>query len=239
MTAESRPNLTRVILAWAVHAFTASGAVWALLTIFAIVEGDYKMMIVWMIASMLVDGFDGMLARWANVQKYTDGIDGALLDNILDYLNYVFVPAIFFIKADLLPHSVALLTGVFILFASAYQFTQKDAKTEDHHFKGFPSYWNIIALYLLLLDLPQWINFAVLIFLCVMIFVPLKYIYPSRNRRLRTLTLGLTYLYGAVGIWGLILYPNTPAWIVWASFVYVGYYAVLSFIPKKALTYEN
>lgn len=229
----------RVALAWGVHAFTASGAIWAALTLFAIFEGDYKKMIVWMIVSMLVDGFDGMLARWANVKEYADGIDGALLDNILDYLNYVFVPAIFFVKAELLPSSVALLTACLILLTSAYQFTQRDAKTEDHQFKGFPSYWNIIALYMLLLQLPQWINFAALMFLCVMIFVPLKYIYPSRNRHLRTLTLGLTYLYGAVGIWGLILYPATPRWIVWASFVYVGYYVVLSFIPKKALTYGN
>lgn len=230
---EPKPNLLRLIVAWGVHLFTATGAVWGLLAILAIFEGDYKMMIVWMIVAMLVDGFDGMLARWANVKKYADGIDGALLDNILDYLNYVLVPALFIIKAEVLPEPVRLLTACLILLTSAYQFTQTDAKTDDHHFKGFPSYWNVAALYMLLMNLPPWVNFAFLILFNIMVFIPIKYIYPSRNSYLRQLTLALTYLYGAIGIWGLLQYPNQPGWVVWASLVYVAYYLVLSLIPKQ------
>lgn len=230
---EPKPNLLRSIPAWGVHLFTATGAVWGLLAILAIFDGDYKMMIVWMIVSMLVDGFDGMLARWADVKKYANSIDGALLDNILDYLNYVLVPAIFLIKADVLPEPVRLLTACLILLTSAYQFTQVDAKTEDHHFKGFPSYWNVAALYMLLMNLPPWVNFGFLLLFNILVFVPIKYIYPSRNSYLRRLTLALTYLYGAIGIWGLLMYPNQPGWVVWVSFIYVGYYLVLSVIPKK------
>ena len=230
---EPKPNLLRLIAAWGVHLFTATGAVWGLLAILAIFAGDYKMMIVWMIVAMLVDGFDGMLARWANVKKYADGIDGALLDNILDYLNYVLVPALFIIKAEVLPEPVRLLTACLILLTSAYQFTQTDAKTDDHHFKGFPSYWNVAALYMLLMNLPPWVNFAFLILFNIMVFIPIKYIYPSRNSYLRQLTLALTYLYGAIGIWGLLQYPNQPGWVVWASLVYVAYYLVLSLIPKQ------
>ncbi|MFN8433798.1 MAG: CDP-alcohol phosphatidyltransferase family protein [Anaerolineales bacterium] len=233
---ETKPNFIRSILAWGVHLFTATGAIWGLLGIFTIFENDYKMMIVWMIVAMLVDGFDGMLARWADVKKYANGIDGALLDNILDYLNYVVVPAIFMIHTDLLPEPVKWLTACLILLTSAYQFTQTDAKTDDHHFKGFPSYWNVAALYMLLMNLPPWVNFGFLMLFNVMVFIPVKYIYPSRNSYLRTLTLAFTYLYGAVGIWGLLLYPNTPSWIVWASFLYVGYYLVLSLIPKNKNT---
>ena len=231
-SSEPKPNLLRLIAAWGVHLFTATGAVWGLLAILAIFAGDYKMMIVWMIVAMLVDGFDGMLARWANVKKYADGIDGALLDNILDYLNYVLVPALFIIKAEVLPESVRLLTACLILLTSAYQFTQTDAKTDDHHFKGFPSYWNVAALYMLLMNLPPWVNFAFLILFNIMVFIPIKYIYPSRNSYLRQLTLALTYLYGAIGIWGLLQYPNQPGWVVWASLVFVAYYLVLSLIPK-------
>ncbi len=227
------PNLFRVIAAWGVHLFTASGAVFGLLAILSIFEKDWKMMIVWMIVAMLVDGFDGMLARWADVKKYANGIDGALLDNILDYLNYVMVPALFLIKADVLPESVRLLAASSILLTSAYQFTQSDAKTDDHHFKGFPSYWNVAALYMLLMSLPQWVNFGFLMLFNIMVFIPIKYIYPSRNSYLRTLTLALTYLYGAIGIWGLLQYPNQPQWVVWASFIYVGYYLILSVIPKN------
>ena len=230
---ENKPNIFRVIAAWGVHLFTATGAVFGLLAILSIFEKDWKMMIVYMIIAMLVDGFDGMLARWADVKKYANGIDGALLDNILDYLNYVMVPALFLVKADVLPESVRLLAASSILLTSAYQFTQTDAKTDDHHFKGFPSYWNVAALYMLLMNLPQWVNFDFLMLFNVMVFIPIKYIYPSRNSYLRTLTLVLTYLYGAIGIWGLLQYPDQPQWVVWASFIYVGYYLILSVIPKN------
>lgn len=230
---EPRKNPLRVAAAWGVHLFTASGAVFGLLAILAIIEANWKLMIVWMIVAMLVDGFDGMLARWADVKKYANGLDGALLDNILDYLNYVLVPALFLIRADVLPQSVRLFAACSILLTSAYQFTQTDAKTDDHHFKGFPSYWNVAALYMLLMNLPHWVNFGFLMLFNIMVFIPIKYIYPSRNSYLRTLTLGLTYLYGAVGIWGLLQYPNHPQWVAWASLVYIGYYLVLSVIPKN------
>ena len=230
---EHKLNPLRVIAAYGVHLFTATGAIWGLLTILAIFEHDWKAMIVWIIIAMIVDGFDGMLARWADVKTYARGIDGALLDNILDYLNYVVVAALFFMEADVLPYELQMAGAFSILITSAYQFTQIDAKTDDHHFKGFPSYWNVLVLYMLLMNLPQWVNFSLLVICNILVFVPIKYIYPSRNSYLRRLTLGLTYLYGAVGIWGLLLYPNTPRWFVWASLAYVGYYLVLSLIPKK------
>src|SRR5512133_3427578 len=208
IVSEEKPNPLRSIAAYGVHLFTATGAVWGLLGILAIFDGNYKLMIIYMIIAMLVDGFDGMLARWADVKKYASGVDGALMDNILDYINYVLVPVIFLIKAEnLLPEPVKLFTACAILLTSAYQFTQTDAKTDDHHFKGFPSYWNVAALYMLLMNLPPWVNFGFLMLFNVLVFVPIKYIYPSRNSYLRQLTLGLTYLYGAIGIWGLMLYP--------------------------------
>ena len=231
---EEKKDRVRVVLAWGVHLFTATGAVWGFLGLLAIFKHDWKAMILWMILAMLVDGFDGILARWVDVKTYAKGIDGALLDNILDYLNYVVVPALFLVEADVLPSSVRLLGACSILLTSAYQFTQTDAKTDDHHFKGFPSYWNVVALYMLLMNLPQWVNFGFLMIFNVMVFIPIKYIYPSRNSYLRKLTLGLTYLYGAVGVWGLLQYPNQPNWVVWASFLYVAYYIVLSLIPKKS-----
>jgi phosphatidylcholine synthase len=232
-TSPEKINPVRVALAYGVHLFTAIGAVWGLLAILAIFDGNYKAMILWMILAMLVDGFDGMLARWADVKKYAAGIDGTLLDNILDYLNYVVVPAFFLVKADFLPDGWRLFAACSILLTSAYQFTQTDAKTDDHHFKGFPSYWNVAAIYMLLMNLPHWVNFGFLMLFNVMVFIPVKYIYPSRNNYLRTLTLAFTYLYGAVGIWAVLQYPNQPKWFAWVSLIYIAYYLVLSFIPKK------
>jgi len=222
-----------VIAAWGVHLFTATGAIWGFLSLLAIFDHNWPRMILWIIIAMLVDGFDGMLARWADVKTYARGIDGALLDNILDYLNYVVVPALFLVEAEVLPYGTRLIGACAILLTSAYQFTQIDAKTDDHHFKGFPSYWNVMALYMLLMNLPQWLNLGFLVLFNILVFVPVKYIYPSRNSYLRRLTLILTYIYGALGIWGLLLYPNQPKWIIWISLFYVVYYIVLSLLPKR------
>ena len=232
---ERLPLFVKKTLAWSVHLFTATGAVWGLLTILAIFEENWRMVIIWIMIAMFVDGFDGMLARWFRVKEYADQVDGALLDNIIDYLNFVVVAALMLIKApDLLPPGFAMAGAVSILLTSAYQFTQVDAKTDDksYFFKGFPSYWNFLVLYMMLLGLNPWINLTLLVICNVLVFVPVKYLYPSRNTRLRRLTLGLTYLYAAIGVWGLMQYPSVPQWVMWISLVYVVYYALLSFFPK-------
>ncbi|MEW6403026.1 MAG: CDP-alcohol phosphatidyltransferase family protein [Chloroflexota bacterium] len=223
----------RVILAHGVHLVTATGAVWGFLGLRAVFEHDWRMMIFWMIVAVIVDSVDGMLARWLDVKTYASGIDGALMDNIIDYLTYVVVPALFLVEADILHESVQMFSACVILLASAYQFTQTDAKTDDHYFKGFPSYWNLVVIYLLVLGLNPWINFAMLMACAVLVFVPVKYVYPSRNTYLRNLTLGLTYLYAAIGIWAMLQYPNVPRWTLWAALVYIVYYVVISLIPKK------
>jgi phosphatidylcholine synthase len=236
MESKSHLPLNRIIYAYGVHLFTATGAVWGLLSLLAIFKHEWRLAILWMILAMFVDGFDGMLARWADVKTYAKTVDGALLDNILDYLNYVVVPALFLVEADFLPAGFKLAGAFAILLTSAYQFTQTDAKTDetqDYFFKGFPSYWNVLVLYMLVLGLNPWINLAILAVCNILVFVPVKYIYPSRNMRLRNLTLSLSYLYAIIGVWGVMQYPNVPKWVVWASFIYVGYYAVLSLWPRN------
>jgi phosphatidylcholine synthase len=232
---ERLPLLIKRALAWSVHLFTATGAVWGLLTLLAVYEQNWRAAILWIIIAMFVDGFDGMLARWFHVKEYASEVDGALLDNIIDYLNYVVVAALILIKAPgLLPAGWEMAGAFSILLTSAYQFAQVDAKTDEKSFffKGFPSLWNFLVLYMMLLRLNPWINLAALVVCNVLVFVPVKYLYPSRNTRLRRLTLILTYIYGAIGIWGLLQYPSVPQWIVWISFIYIAYYALLSFFPK-------
>lgn len=226
----------RKTLAWGVHLFTATGALWGLLALMAIFRHEWRAAIAWMILAMFVDGFDGMLARWADTKRYAPGLDGALLDNILDYINYVLVPALLLVEADFILPAQFRLAGAFaILLTSAYQFTQSDAKTEDHYFKGFPSYWNVMVLYMLVLRLNPWVNLAVLILCNVLVFVPIKYIYPSRNTVMKRLTDILTYLYGILGVWAAMQYPDVPVWAIWVTLVYVAYYAVLSLWPKERL----
>ena len=232
---ERLPLHIKKALAWSVHLFTATGAVWGFLSLLAIFEQNWHAAILWIIIAMFVDGFDGMLARWFHVKEYARGVDGALLDNIIDYLNYVVVAALILIKApNLLPAGLQMVGAFSILLSSAYQFTQVDAKTDEQSFffKGFPSVWNFLVIYMMLLGLNPWINLTLLVICNILVFVPVKYLYPSRNTRLRRLTLGLTYLYGAIGVWALLQYPSVPQWVVWISLVYVAYYVLLSFFPK-------
>jgi len=232
---EKFPLIVRKILANGVHFFTASGAVWGFLTLLAIWDENYRLAIIYMIVAMFVDGFDGMLARWFDVKTYAGGVDGGLMDNIIDYLNYVVVASLLLVKVEgLMPDRLALPAALSILLTSAYQFSQTDAKTDDetYFFKGFPSVWNFLVVYMMLLGLNPWANFALLVICNILIFVPVRYLYPSRNMRLRRLTLGLTYAYGAVGVWGLLQYPDVPEWVAPVSLGYVVFYGVMSFFPK-------
>jgi len=232
---EKLPLFVRKALANGVHLFTATGAVWGFLTLLAIWDGDYRRAIVYVIVAMFVDGFDGMLARWFDVNTYAAWIDGGLLDNIIDYLNYVVVASLLLLKVpNLMPQGFEMAAAVSIMLTSGFQFSQKDAKTdnESYFFKGFPSVWNFLVLYMMMLKLNPWINFWALVICNILVFVPIKFLYPSRNNRFRRFTLAFTYIYGALGVWGLLQYPDVPLWVAPASSVYVVYYAVMSFFPK-------
>lgn len=232
------PLWVRKMFANGVHLFTATGAVWGFLTLLAIWEGNYKLAIIYIIVAMFVDGFDGLLARWLDVKTYARWIDGGLMDNIIDYLNYVVVASLLLIKVpNLMPKEFELVAAISILLTSGFQFSQVEAKTDEqtYFFKGFPSVWNFLVLYMMLLGLNSWVNFTALIICNILIFVPVKYLYPTRNNRLRRLTLVLTYLYGVVGVWGLLQYPDVPEWVAPVSFIYVAYYAAMSFFPKLGI----
>lgn len=230
------PLFLRKILAWSVHLFTATGAVWGFLALRAIFAHEWKIAILWMAAAIIVDGVDGIFARWFDVKTYASGVDGALMDNIIDYFTYAVVPALFLVEADLVPAALALLGACAILLTSAYQFSQVDAKTDatnEFYFKGFPDYWNVMVIYMLVLGLDRWINFGFLVLFNILIFVPIKYVYPTRTVRLKKLTLALTCGFGALGLVGLILYPNEPKWIWWVTLLYGVYYLALSLWPRK------
>jgi phosphatidylcholine synthase len=225
------PTPLRQALAWGVHLFTASGAVWGLLTILAIQQQDYRAMFIWMAVAMFVDGFDGFLARRFHTKVYAAGVDGALLDNIIDYFNYVVVPCFLIIQFPLVPPALAIPICSLILLASAYQFTQVDAKTDESHeyfFKGFPDYWNAMAVYLLLLEGSPVINLVVLAVCVVMVFVPIKYIYPSRTRFYPRLSFSVAILWGITFLGIALTYPSTPAWIIIANLMTVAIYFIMS-----------
>ncbi len=145
-----------------------------------------------MAIAVAIDASDGTLARALRVRERIPFFDGALLDNIVDYLNYVAIPIFLMMRARILPPTAAGETiAGFAMIASAYGFSRVDAKTEDNYFRGFPSYWNLVALYLYCLGFAPILNAAIVALLALMVFVPIKYIYPNRTELMRPLTLTL------------------------------------------------
>jgi len=217
-----------IILAWCIHLFTASGALWGLMALIAIVNQAWQQAFFWMGAAVLVDSFDGMMARKLGVTGLTPNFDGALLDNIVDYQTYVIVPALFLYVTDLLPTAVSIAGIALIVLSSAFQFSQSDAKTDDHTFKGFPSYWNIVVFYLFMFDFSPWFNFIIILLCAILVFVPIKYIYPSRMSRYRPQTFVMTGIWFILVFNALLQYPQNATHLLWYSLLYIVYYVGLS-----------
>jgi phosphatidylcholine synthase len=216
--------------AWLAHLYTALGAVLALFATRAVFQGDFRAAFLALAAAIFVDATDGWLARALRVKEVLPGYDGARLDDIVDYLTYVFVPVLLLWAAGLLPQGWEMALGSVVLLSSAYGFGQADAKvvTTDHFFTGFPSYWNIVALYLYVWRLPSAVNAAVLLVLALLVFVPIRFIYPSRTVELRGLTITVGALWSAlvvVIIWRL---PATGGPWTALSLVFPVYYLALS-----------
>ena len=222
-------HLSRVAAAWLIHVYTASGAAIGMFTVFAIFEGETVRALYLMLAAMIVDGTDGMLARKLQVKERIPWFDGALLDNIVDYLTNVFTPMVLLWSAGYLGEGTsASVLAVLPLLASAYQFCRVDAKTEDHLFLGFPGYWNVLAFYVIVLDLGTAAVAVLLVVCAALVFVPVGYVYPSRTDTLWELTMLLTTLWLVSYVMLLEQLPDpSPLWVA-ISLAYLAYYVALS-----------
>jgi phosphatidylcholine synthase len=217
-------------MAWLAHLYTASGALLAFLAATDIFEHDYRTAFFWLYLQVAIDATDGLLARAVRVSERTPWFNGAKLDDIVDYLCYVFIPALFVWRSLLVPDEWAITVAAAMLLSSAYGFNRDDAKTSDYFFTGFPSYWNIVVFYLYVARLPAGVNVGILLGLAVMVFVPIRYLYPSRGAAYQMLTnvLGVTWaVLMLVMLWQL---PAVSRGVFLASLVFPAYYAVLSFV---------
>ncbi|MDH3521081.1 MAG: hypothetical protein OEM49_11550, partial [Myxococcales bacterium] len=181
----TNPSRSQVLLAWCVHAFTASGALVALITLVELAAGDLSRAALWMLVALSIDSVDGTFARAVDVGRVLPGVDGRRLDDLVDFLNYVIVPVVFLLEIGALAPPV--LAAVPIL-ASSYGFSQRDAKTRDGFFLGWPSYWNVLALSIWLVGIGPWLATGLVLVCALLVFVPLKYVYPSQMRSLRLTT---------------------------------------------------
>src|SRR5919107_3254242 len=180
----------------AVHLYTASGVVLALLILVAAFQGDAVRALWLMLASLIIDSTDGLLARRLRVSEALPFFDGALLDNIVDYMTYVFAPMVLLWSGGYLPGGNAgVAFAALPLLASSYQFCRVDAKTDDHFFLGFPSYFNVVAFYTIVFEpSPTSVAFYLILF-SILVFVPIRYVYPTRTIAFRRLSLTLTTLW--------------------------------------------
>ena len=217
-----------MVTAWLVHLYTASGALFAFLALNRIFYDRYRDAFFWLFLSVIVDATDGVLARRADVASHLSWFNGAKLDDIVDYLTYVFVPAFLVWHALLVPDRWSMVVVAAILLSSAYGFNRNDAKTEDHFYTGFPSCWNVVAFYLYLAGWSPEANAAILLALVALVFVPIRYVYPSRTLVLRTPTMALGALWGVLMIVMLWQMPGVSRPMFWASLVFPAYYFLLS-----------
>lgn len=229
---EPAPTPLRRAAAWGVHLLTASSAPAGVLAILATIRGDVRTAFAWMAYTIAVDAIDGTLARAVGVKTVLPSVDGARLDDVVDYFTWVVVPAVFAIDRGLLPPAVAVPVAAAMLVASAYGFAQTDAKTADHYFTGFPSYWNIVVFYLYALGWSPAANAVVLLGFSVLVFVPIRYVYPSRTPRWRALTNGLGIAWG-VALIAAVALPAPPRRLVEASLAYPVYYLLLSLALQR------
>jgi phosphatidylcholine synthase len=216
-------------LAWSVHLYTALGAVAALQAIVFTVRGDVRGAFLWMAAALAIDSSDGTLARAARVKEVVPTYDGSKLDDIVDYLNYVFVPIFFAVVTGLLPPGPAGLVAALPLLASAYGFCASTAKTADFFFTGFPSYWNVVVFYMYLIGAAPALNALVLAALSVLVFVPIGYLYPSRQPFLRPLTIALGIAWAVATLVAVYRLPDRSPLLLYGSLAFPIYYFALSF----------
>lgn len=228
--ARTRRGLGGTWSAWLVHAYTASGAVLAFLAMQAATARDFRAAFLWLFAAILIDSTDGVLARWTRVHERLPAFSGQKLDDIVDYLTFVFVPALIVWQA-------ALVTGVWtipvvaaMLLSSLFGFVSEDAKTEDYFFTGFPSYWNIVVLYLVVFGLSPVLNAAILLILSALVFVRIGYVYPTRTPTARTLTVALGLVWSAMMLVLILQLPTPQRSLGWVSLFFPMYYIALSVV---------
>ena len=225
----------RIFAAWFVHFYTALGlpllffASIELLENYSSPEKDASMFFFWIWVAVFVDSTDGFMARAVDVKTVLPYFSGRRLDDLVDFISFAFLPGVAFAVFDLFPQGWEAF-AVLPIMASGYGFCQEKAKTDDA-FVGFPSYWNIVLLYLYVFQTNPWFNLALIGLLCVMVFVPIHYLYPTRTKMLRPLTLGLGTLWG-FAITAISLWPVAP-WtltVTWISLAFPVYYVALSII---------
>ena len=227
-------GMTKRNLALYVHLLTATGAVFAMLAMLAAVDAKWDMMFLWLVVAFFVDGIDGPLARKYEVKTHAPEFDGVLLDLIIDYLTYVFIPAFALFKSGLMDGWTGWAAIILITFASALYFADTRMKTKDNSFSGFPGCWNMVVLVIFALEPNFWVSLSLVSVLAVGMFLPLKFVHPVRTERWRAVTLPMALAWTFFAGWAAWVDFHPESWAHW-GLVVTSIYLIFAGIAQQLI----
>jgi phosphatidylcholine synthase len=221
-------------LAFSVHLFTACGAGLALLALLAAAAQHWTLMFFWLGLALIVDGVDGALARAVGTRQNAARWSGDVLDLVVDFTTYVFVPAYAIVSAGLMPREWALPAGFAIVVTAALYFADTTMKADDNRFVGFPAVWNLIAFYLLLLRPAPWIAIVTIAAFAILTFLPVRFVHPVRVRRLRAANVAMLGLWAILACMALWQDLAPPSWVVAALCLTGVYFLTIGLLPARS-----
>ncbi len=229
----------RRAMAFGIHLFTASGALWGFLALIAIVRGNVQEMWLWLAVALFVDGVDGTMARRIDIETAMPRYSGVYLDLVVDFLTYVLVPTYALASSDLLGSGWNIAAAAIILVTSAMYFATNDMKTDDAWFRGFPAVWNVVVFYLFLYQPHPIVTFCAVVVLGGLTFAPVVFVHPFRVTTLRLLTIALLVVWSVAAVYAIYENMAPPVWVIWVLSLIAVYFLGLgavrgSLIDKKA-----
>jgi phosphatidylcholine synthase len=219
--------------AFSVHVLTAAGAALAFAALLEAVRGAWEVMFLCLGIALIVDGIDGTFARAFKVADLLPRWSGDVLDLVVDFATYVFVPAYAIAAGGLLPAPLALPGGIAIVMTGAIYFADRRMKTQDNYFRGFPTLWNVAAFYLFLLKPPSWIAAGLVALLAIATFVPFKFVHPIRVARLRAVTVAALALWSILAGYALLTSLDPGPWVTGALVVIAVYFLAVGLTERR------
>lgn len=201
------------VRAFSVHLLTASGSFLAFLSLVAASEENWTAMFLWLGLALFVDGIDGPIARKLEVKYVLPNWSGELLDNIIDYVTYVLIPAFALYQSGFMGHGLSFLSGAIIVISSAIYYADTGMKTKENFFKGFPVVWNMVVFTLFIVGPGEWTAFGIVVVSAILSFMPLNFLHPVRVARLRPLNLTIFLAWCVFGVAGIYYHMDAPLWV--------------------------
>ena len=214
--AQKQLNLFRqdIFFCWTLHLLTSFGIICSFFALKNIIDGEIFKAFMWLGLGLLIDGIDGTIARFLKVSVKLPHIDGHMLDSIIDYINYIFIPAFMLYHFKILPETMDTVLPATIMVISVISYSNKNTKTDENCYVGFPAIWNVVVLYLVIFDYSILVNTAILVFLIVLKIIPIRFVHPFRTKSFKKSTLVVS----------LSWFVFTPLTVIFREYSYLSDY---------------